>query len=184
MRGTTATFNNDVCNGPVKRITGDIKLLKPRFWVGYAQERARPIVPRTLPKNVRHYVEVNHDTTGGEQRPVFRSDHRPTACGKNDVRFVDQRFECLGLPPSKSVLPFDFEDGWDFHASSRLDFVVAVNKTPSEPLGEFTSDSRFAGTRHANEDDTSQVLRIHGRYGRSRYTAKSWPISGQLSHII
>lgn len=77
-----------------------------------------------------------YDESGVTQTlTVFRRQDRAAAGGEDEVMLAGKFGQYLGLTTPKTVFALDLEYQGNAHARSRLDFMVAIQKSALQSLG-------------------------------------------------
>ena len=112
---------------------------------------------RTFPENLRGDVQVDHYAPLRKKRAVSRVEHDAAACRKNEVRLKGELIKRLRLAPAEAVLALNLKNGGYGDPGTRNDLMVAIGKAHPSALCEFAPNSRFSGTQHADQYQTSHT---------------------------
>ena len=141
----------------IQRVTILMQLPQPRFGVCGAQERAVTVLLGALPKVRRLRTQVDNIAGGPKRSPIGRVEHGAAAgCQHNAAASCEFRDD-LRFALAKADLTLDFEYHRHLDTGTRLDFVIGVEKRPSEMAGQQTPYGRLSGTHQA---DQIKVLRF------------------------
>ncbi len=87
------------------------------------------VVASALVQDVRWRVKIDDNAGFPQTLPILKREHRSAAGGKHKVRFAGKLNQYLAFAPSEARFAFDLEYDGNAHAGSRLDFMVAVQKS-------------------------------------------------------
>ena len=160
--GANALGGHDVVRDlAIQGITQTQQLCQARTRVGGLQQGAVLVTRRALQRALDRSFEIDHGASLMQMATITRTHDGPAACGQHNMAPLCEHINDMLFALTKPVFTFNIEDPWNVGTSTRLDFMIRVEKLPMQQLGELPSNGGLARAHGPDQINVVNACRQH-----------------------